>query len=212
MRAPEELAERAVVEARRCVDALIAFAGDGADRRLPEDAHRLVGRGRGDEFEGPTREAWERQAARDLLMAAKAEVLAEAVADDTAAPYAALRTRHSGYVALRGGDLESADQAASALLDEAARTPQGHWNHDNLVHEGHILRGLVRIAQDDIDAAARELLAAGAIEGSPQLNSFGPDLALAWELLKRGRDAEAIEYFHAIAKFWSPPRRRGSEH
>lgn len=175
MPAPEELAETAVVEAGRSVDALITLSKRGdVDRTLAGEACRLVRRGRDGGADGPTREFWERRAAEMLIMALAAEVTEEADADDTAGPRAALGTRHRGYVALRDGDLESADQAASALLGEADRTPADNWNHDNLVHDGHILRGFVRIEEDDIEAAAQELLAAGAIRGSASLNSFGP--------------------------------------
>ena len=51
-------------------------------------------------------------------------------------------------------------------------------------------------------AARRELLAAGKTPGSPQLNSFGPNVALANALLKRGEREAVLEYFAECRTFW----------
>ena len=49
-----------------------------------------------------------------------------------------------------------------------------------------------------------ELRAAGHTPGSPQLDSFGPDIRLAWDLLQRGQDQAVLDYLHDVARFWSP--------
>jgi hypothetical protein len=46
------------------------------------------------------------------------------------------------------------------------------------------------------------LLKAGATPGSPQLNSFGPNMALAKELLDKGEREAVLEYFTLCSKFW----------
>ena len=46
------------------------------------------------------------------------------------------------------------------------------------------------------------MLKAGATPGSPQLDSFGPSMTLAKELLEKGERQAVIEYFQLCAKFW----------
>ncbi len=60
------------------------------------------------------------------------------------------------------------------------------WNYGNAIHDGNQFLGLVRLRQGDIEAAKEHLLAAGLSPGSPQLDSFGPSMVLARELLERG--------------------------
>ena len=54
----------------------------------------------------------------------------------------------------------------------------------------------------DIERAKEHLLAAGNTSGSPQLNSFGPNMTLAKELLEQGERDVVLEYFRLCAKFW----------
>ncbi|WP_298861940.1 hypothetical protein [uncultured Gimesia sp.] len=57
------------------------------------------------------------------------------------------------------------------------------WNSGNHIHHGNITLGRIAIAADDVEAAKQYLINAGKTSGSPQLNSFGPDMSLAKELL-----------------------------
>ena len=110
----------------------------------------------------------------------------------------------AGWNALAHGDLTQVSVIAAALLAQAANTSGQHWNYGNLLHDGHILAGYVRLREGDLDVAGRELLAAAQTPGSPTLDTFGPDLSLAWELLRVGRQQAALEYFIGVARFWSP--------
>jgi hypothetical protein len=47
------------------------------------------------------------------------------------------------------------------------------------------------------------LLAAGNSPGSPQLNSFGPNMSLAKDLLENGDRETVLQYFEFCRKFWS---------
>ena len=47
------------------------------------------------------------------------------------------------------------------------------------------------------------LVAAGGTPGSPQLDTFGPNMSLASELLDRGETAAVIEYFKLCSNFWN---------
>lgn len=46
------------------------------------------------------------------------------------------------------------------------------------------------------------LRAAGETPGSPQLNSFGPNMTLAKDLLERGERDAVLAYFEACRVFW----------
>lgn len=52
-------------------------------------------------------------------------------------------------------------------------------------------------AENDIDAVRKEILEAGKTPGLPQLDSLGPDMTLASEMLKK-----VIEYFGLCRDFW----------
>jgi tetratricopeptide (TPR) repeat protein len=80
------------------------------------------------------------------------------------------------------------------------------WNHGNLFFNLHQLLGRIALAQGDMKEAAAQLIASGKTPGSPQLNSFGPGMSLALELLGKGERAAVIEYLDLCAKFWSSGR------
>jgi hypothetical protein len=50
--------------------------------------------------------------------------------------------------------------------------------------------------------AKQFLLAAGRTPGSPQLDSFGPDMTLAQGLLEKGETKVVLQYFVLCSKFW----------
>ena len=50
--------------------------------------------------------------------------------------------------------------------------------------------------------AAEYLLKAGATSGSPQLDSFGPNMSLAKELLEKDQREPVLLYFELCRKFW----------
>ena len=51
--------------------------------------------------------------------------------------------------------------------------------------------------------AKKRLLDAGKTPGSPQLNSFGPNMTLAKEMLEAGEKSAVLEYLQLCEKFWS---------
>lgn len=100
------------------------------------------------------------------------------------------------------GQHEKAKSYASELLELAPSFPE-NWNYGNAVHDGHMVLGRVALAHGDVKSASDELRAAGASPGSPQLNSFGPNMSLAKELLEAGEKQVVLDYFEQVGAFWS---------
>jgi hypothetical protein len=84
--------------------------------------------------------------------------------------------------ALKLGDDAKAEAYAHELLSASANFPKD-WNYGNAIYDGHQALGLIAVHKNDIETARRELLESGKTPGSPTLNSFGPYMTLAKELL-----------------------------
>ena len=100
--------------------------------------------------------------------------------------------------ALAGGDREKAGTYARRMLD----APGSGWNRGNNIHKGNIILGSLALQANDIEEAGRRLLEAGRTPGSPQLASFGPNMALARDLLQRGERDTVLQYFDLCGVFW----------
>ena len=104
------------------------------------------------------------------------------------------------------GKNDRAVRFARELLALAKRYPDD-WNYGNAIHHGHLVLGRVALAAGNLEAAHTELLEAGRTHGSPQLNSFGPNMVLAKGLLATGEAHAVREYFDLCRNFW----KRGSQ-
>jgi tetratricopeptide (TPR) repeat protein len=100
------------------------------------------------------------------------------------------------------GEIEKASQYAKELLETAQKYPKD-WNYGNAVHDGNNVLGRIALKQGDIKQADEYLLKAGRTLGSPTLNSFGPNMSLAKELLEKGETNAVLQYFELCQKFWS---------
>jgi hypothetical protein len=61
---------------------------------------------------------------------------------------------------------------------------------------------MVSLKTGNIDSACKYLIEASKTPGSPQLDSFGPDMTLARELLEQGKKDAVIEFLENCSKFW----------
>jgi hypothetical protein len=105
--------------------------------------------------------------------------------------------------AFDAGDFAQADSYARELLADAAELPKD-WNNGNAVFFGNMVAGRVALRRDhDTELAKSSLLAAGGTEGSPNLNSFGPNMSLAKDLLEAGERDTVLEYFTLCRSFWT---------
>ncbi|PXX54721.1 hypothetical protein DFR70_12315 [Nocardia tenerifensis] len=99
------------------------------------------------------------------------------------------------------GEIRKARAYAQELM---AITPQyeGNWNYGNAVHDANMVLGRIALRAGRIDDAKGYLLAAGASPGSPQMNSFGPNMSLAKDLLEKGERHVVLAYFELCRQFW----------
>ena len=103
--------------------------------------------------------------------------------------------------AVDDGDLPRATALAQELLDMAPDYRQD-WNYGNAIHKANIALGRVALRRGDRALAARHLLEAGRTPGSPQLDSFGPNMILARELVEQGEREAVLEYLRLCGDFW----------
>ena len=103
--------------------------------------------------------------------------------------------------AFKAGEFEKASLYANELLKAAARFPKD-WNYGNAIHHGNNVLGQIALKQGDLKLASEFLLKAGATSGSPQLDSFGPNMSLAKELLEKDQREPVLLYFELCRKFW----------
>jgi tetratricopeptide (TPR) repeat protein len=103
------------------------------------------------------------------------------------------------------GNLEDARKYARDLL---ALTPKyrGNWNYGNAIQDANLVLGRIAVREGRMDEARKHLLAAGNSPGSPQMNSFGPNMSLAKDLLENREQAPVLEYFELCRKFWRMDR------
>lgn len=99
------------------------------------------------------------------------------------------------------GSLDRAKDFAEELLATAERY-KNDWNYGNAIHKGHLILGRIELRRGDRHAAAKHLLEAGNTPGSPQLNSFGPNMILAKELLEAGEQKAVLQYLELCGGFW----------
>lgn len=106
-------------------------------------------------------------------------------------------------VALEAGETAKARGYAEELLKA---TDPNDWNYGNMLHHGHLILGRIALREGNLESAKEHLLAAGQTPGSPQLNSFGPNMTLARELLEKGEKQAVLEYFKLCGSFWQKDR------
>ncbi len=88
--------------------------------------------------------------------------------------------------AFRRGQYEKAEALVLEYLNLAKRF-KGHWDYGNAIHHGHQLLGRIRLRQGKAEEAKKHLILASKTPGSPQLDSYGPRMTLARELLLQGK-------------------------
>lgn len=107
--------------------------------------------------------------------------------------------------ALEAGEAQTAQVWALEALNDA-KNVKSDWSVANSIHHAHIILGRIALRGGDLAEARKHLIQAGQSEGSPQLDSFGPNMMLAKELLEKGEREAVIQYFQKCASFWKDDR------
>lgn len=115
-----------------------------------------------------------------------------------------LRWMALGFLGMRkvnAGATAAARRLGEELLRVATDDPD-YWDYGNAVFKAHTVLGRVALREGDVARAKHHLLQAGRSPGSPQLDSFGPNMTLAKELLEAGERDSVLEFFTLCGKFW----------
>lgn len=112
--------------------------------------------------------------------------------------------KYLAQTALAAGETEKAQSYADTMLSDDAIG--SGWNLGNGIHHGNLTLGTIALAEGNLEEAKDRILKAGRTPGSPQLNSFGPNMALAKNLLERGEKEVVLEYFELCSEFWNRER------
>jgi hypothetical protein len=99
------------------------------------------------------------------------------------------------------GNVDDARKYALELMTLLPTFPKD-WNYGNGVQDANLVLGRIAVKEGRLDEAKKYLLAAGNSPGSPQLNSFGPNVSLAKDLLENGEREVVIEYLGLCRRFW----------
>jgi tetratricopeptide (TPR) repeat protein len=76
-------------------------------------------------------------------------------------------------------------------------------SYGDAIFYGNMVLGRVALRRDyNIPKAKAALLASGQTPGSPTLNSFGPDMSLAKDLLEAGERDSVLQFFDQCRAFW----------
>lgn len=100
------------------------------------------------------------------------------------------------------GKVEDARKYADELLALSPKFKE-NWNYGNALHDGNMVLGRVALAQGKTEEAKKYLLEAGRSPGSPQIDSFGPNMSLAKDLLEHGERQAVVDYLERCRSFWS---------
>ena len=104
-------------------------------------------------------------------------------------------------MAIAAGDLEKARAYANELLGPGMEW-SGGGDAGRAFFYGNLVLGRVALREGKLDEAKKYLLEAGKTKGDPTLNSFGPNMSLAKELLEKGETNAVLEFFQECEKFW----------
>lgn len=108
---------------------------------------------------------------------------------------------HAAKNAWRKGETEKARTLATELEGLFPKY-KNDWNYGNAVQDANQVLGLIALESGNVAEAKRRLLASADSKGSPQMNSFGPNMQLAKALLEKGEKDVVLEYFKRCATFW----------
>ena len=106
-----------------------------------------------------------------------------------------------GLWSVDAGFLDIAEQFANKCLQIADKY-KDDWNYGNAICKGHLTLGRIELLRGNISDAKSHLILAGKTPGSPQLDTYGPNMLLAKELLEKGEKETVLEFLKLCERFW----------
>lgn len=103
--------------------------------------------------------------------------------------------------AFQAEQIEKAKDYSNRLLQMAPQYRE-NWNYGSAIFFGNFVLGRVALREGNLTQAGVYLLASAQTPGSPQLDSFGPNLSLAKELLEKGQSGVVVQYLSLCKRFW----------
>jgi hypothetical protein len=96
------------------------------------------------------------------------------------------------------------DDARKYAYELIALAPEfkDNWNYGNAIQDGNLVLGRIAVQEGRIDEAKQRLLDAGKSPGSPVMDSFGPNMSLANDLLQNGQQEVVLRYLEQCHTFW----------
>jgi hypothetical protein len=109
-----------------------------------------------------------------------------------------------GGAAKRSFEIGKVEDARNFATELIVLTPKytNNWNYGNAIQDANLVLGRIAVHEGKIIEAKKFLAASGKSNGSPQMNSFGPNMSLALDLLKAGERDAVLEHFIRCRKFW----------
>lgn len=108
-----------------------------------------------------------------------------------------------GMRAVETGAIAKAKRFAEELIHLSRKYKDDrNFPYGNAIHKGNLILGRIALREGNIEAAKQYLVYAGETPGSPQLDSFGPNMILAKELLEAGEKDAVLDYFKLCSNFW----------
>ncbi|HWC65689.1 MAG TPA: hypothetical protein VG777_06380, partial [Thermoanaerobaculia bacterium] len=97
-------------------------------------------------------------------------------------------------------------EKAVSLANEALRLNGKYPDDVNAIPKANLALGLVALRSGNVAEAKSRLLAAGRTTGSGTLDTFGPNMLLAKELIEKGERDVVLDYLELCRKFWKMDR------
>jgi hypothetical protein len=108
-----------------------------------------------------------------------------------------------GKLAMMAFEAEALDKArAYAVQSLQSVSHQPEYARGSTLHHGNLVLGRLALHSGEIAEAKKYLLRSGQTPGGPLLNTGGPNMMLAKELLQHHEEETVLEYFTLCAAFW----------
>jgi len=108
---------------------------------------------------------------------------------------------YQAKTAYESGNLEKAEWYARKLLASARHLTAPL--RGNAIHHGNMILGRLALQQGDVEKAKERLMAAGSKHATLQREAFGPNLALAKELLESGERETVLRFLKLWEGAWA---------